>query len=244
VRKTWEEEVQGELDRIQKAHEPGKWSGDRRELEQAYDTLSAQVDEQFKQQQRAFLEGYERREIDARSTETVQKLRAQLPELRPDQQWGSQEAINQAKAAAAQSVAEDDAFQQQKHEAASELGDRHEAMLNRTQEHQRELMLQNGLSDDRLETNLDLAEAYVNYRDGVEAFEQSRQPEELPTSSPVVESENPVPRTPIEPAAEQDKSAEEERRHQKRVHALEQLGSPAMNAANARAHDHAHDYDH
>jgi hypothetical protein len=142
--RTPEDELTDQLAMLTNQFRPGEWQGTREDIELAYAGLERQLIDDQKQEMKGFLQGYEQREIQARTGEIVQRLDDHMRGLRPDHQWGSQNAMNQVRNGVVRDIAVDAFFQEAKENAGSEFAYQQAELLTRLYDHEAETLQANG----------------------------------------------------------------------------------------------------
>jgi hypothetical protein len=178
-----DEELRKELTQLEQKFNPSTWTGHVEDVNQAYIDLAETFETSFPRELKVALVDYEQGQLDARTRHIVEGLNKLMPKLRPDHQWGTQQAINQAKSAAARELATDPEYSQQKEEYSQALTIINERRLDMIYDAQKETLKTLGLehvqdnvpevsrTHDRIQTNLDLAETYSDHRHNFQAFE-------------------------------------------------------------------------
>ena len=175
-----EEETRKQLAQLRGQFEPGKWSGTAEDVFQAYAELAEVHVRNFPDELKLAMADYDRGQFDAKTREQVQALTKHMHKIRPEQQWGSQQAINSVKGLAARALIEDPGYSQQRSEYQQALTDQNERHLDMIYQAERDTLQALGLDPDhspdgsrqseRMKANLDLAETYSDYRHNLEAF--------------------------------------------------------------------------
>ena len=175
-----EEELRKQLTQLEGQFEPGKWSGTAEDVFQAYGGLAEVHARNFPGELKLAMADYDRGQFDAKTREIVQGLNKHMKTLRSDQQWGSQQAVIGAKASAARSLIEDPDYRKQRSEFQEALTSANERHLDMIYEAEKTTLQALGLDPDhspdgsrqsiRVQTNLDLAEQYSDYRHNLEEF--------------------------------------------------------------------------
>jgi hypothetical protein len=133
-----------DLKRVSNSFDPAHWSGDRREIEFAFDDLEMRLEKEQRAERKAFVQGYDARAVDQATGEILQRLRDNMTGLRPEQQWGSQEAMNQVKNGVRRDLAINPHYQQQRSEALSDLANDQAEQTKRLNDRQAEVLQANG----------------------------------------------------------------------------------------------------
>lgn len=137
-----------DLARVASAFNPAHWSGDRREIESAFGDLETRLQDEQRAERRVFVQGYDQRAIDQATGEILQRLRENMGTLRPEQQWGSQEAMNQVREGVRRDLATNPHYQQQRSEALSSFANDQADQLQRLYDREAETLQANGFEPD------------------------------------------------------------------------------------------------
>jgi len=175
-----EEEIRKQLAQLEGQFEPGKWSGTVEDVYMAYAGLAEVHVRNFPGELKLAMADYDRGQFDAKTREQVQALTKHMHKIRPEQQWGSQQAINGAKASAARALIQDPGYRQQRSEFQQALTAQNERHLDMIYQAEKDTIQALGLDPDhspdgsrqseRMKANLDLAEQYSDYRHNLEEF--------------------------------------------------------------------------
>ncbi len=211
-----DEALRKELTQLEAQFEPGKWSGtvEVDDVHQAYAGLAEGLVRNFPDELKLAMADYDRGQFDAKTREIVYGLNKHMKTLRPEQQWGSQQAIKQAKSSAARALIEDPGYRQQRSEFQEALTLQNERHLDMIDQAERQTLKVLGLDPDhnpdgsrqsvRMQANLDLAEQYSDYRHNLEAFATAQAALAATIEAPGMEAQAQHPeRTDIERISDQ-----------------------------------------
>lgn len=115
-------EFDEELERLKNVFDPARWSGQREEIEFAFGDIENRVIEYHRVQLQSFVAGFDQRELHARTSHQIERLTEHMHTLPMDQQWGSQEAINDVIRSAKSEMVKDSAYQELRSSAQSGYG--------------------------------------------------------------------------------------------------------------------------
>lgn len=102
-----------ELERLASHFQPSHWSGSREEIENAFGDLQNRLEEEQRQDLKAFVQGCDANELHSRTAPQIQSLTQRINTGRDaDQMYAAQEAINQIKRGALSAMQSDERYQE------------------------------------------------------------------------------------------------------------------------------------